>query len=752
MSGSPRETRASWPATSSSRKTEERRRRTSTARSGLQSEPFRIAAGAAVRIAVAAGSHEAHGALGHAHEPCVGDEVGASGLRAAGLPVRASGEAGGRLPGRRFPARVRRSGRLGAVEVRIKGSGRLRDAHEVRGPVEVPGPPEDLETLAVPAERDVGRVPVHAPVRQDEHGVRRHPLRLVDGRGVAVIRVLQVLPGELDLHLAPVEEGVHVVLVGCGDGPEAGLRQPGRLVRLREHDPVADAEVARREGDVKRPVVAADPAADGSVVAHGPGIDRAARQRLRPDRVVQRVDVAVRVGDADARALGPVLHVAGMRPCRRRDGIGPDLALEAERALVLVVADRMLDVRAAEREAAGGLGVEPVRLAHHVVDDGDVPLPRRAFRDRPSGHVGDGLQLVRVADGDELAAHREDALLDARPGSGPDHAGLVHDEDEAALLRHVALLPAGLPARQRRGLHPVDRGQVRGRLARRRAGQDLDAPRPPCLGDGAKGVGLARAGMSLHQRQPLGAEHRLRRPRLAGVQAAQRVAARHGHGPGLEASGRQLPRCRVRPAHRLGAGRRDELRRAVRGLRGERHEVSGLHDAVAQRRELRVLHRGAEPRPQGLAHVGFREHRPVRLDDREHVLGPLLEVFAVGPPGTHRVEAHPGHVGRAGVRNRGPVRRRPHERGDRAVLRRPGRQRRVEAVIRRAAGGALAARDPVEGRPCPPFGHGKRDAERLARGRRPGRHRRAVEAWRGEEVDAVVPRPGRRRDGGREGV
>ena len=190
-------------------------------------------------------------------------------------------------------------------------------------------------------------------------------------------------------------------------------------------------------------------------------------------------------------------------------------------------------------------------------------------------------------------------------------------------------------------------------------------------------------------------------------------------------------------------------RGAPSGVLGrERDELVRAHGAVAEFRQLRVPQRRGEARAKGLAHVRLGERRPVGLDDREDVLGMRLQVARVGAPVAHGAERQARHRRRIKVRidifryrQVGPDRC-----GHRALGRRPRGQRRIEAVVRRAAGGTLAAGDPLERGPGAVLRNRERDREILCRDDRPCGQRRAVQAGRGEQCArcrAATPPPPR---------
>jgi hypothetical protein len=99
-----------------------------------------------------------------------------------------------------------------------------------------------------------------------------------------------------------------------------------------------------------------------------------------------------------------------------------------------------------------------------------------ALDDDAEGRAGfDRLQLLVIADQDELRPGFLDGLEKAIHLLGADHAGLVDDEDVAALEQVFAPGPAPLPAMQGSAFDARFLGEPLACLARERAAEDAPA-------------------------------------------------------------------------------------------------------------------------------------------------------------------------------------------------------------------------------------------------------------------------------------
>ena len=495
-----------------------------------------------------------------------GEEPG--GPERDGLQVRVAGEAGRRAvraPPRALPVEaVRRRGLrhrdrgppLPRLRHRRRGDA---DAHAVQvlGGLQVFPAPEHRHLVAVPAQCHVGCLSVHPGVRQDRDQVGGHPLRLVDRGGESVVEMREGGGIDRDGLLPTVDEDLEPAVRDLGDRAEPRARKADLRRGPREQDPVPDAEPDRRVLPPDARPAAGGPDAslprdrdlDRGGVVHDPQGDR-----LGADGLVEPVDVVVGVRERDpARVLRAVPE--GVRDGRHR--IVQDLRFQPHRAACQEVVEAGLDAVPSARQRRDGRPVAVVPLPQDLVDHGDVVRGER--RRRPAREVADGAQLLGVADAHELAAHRQHPRLDAGPLLDADHAGLVHQEHERA-LRDLAALPARFPGRERRGRRALDARELLGRLSGGGAGQDLDAARLPGRRHGLERRRLAGACVPLHQRQPVRAEHGLRRLALARVQ--------FGREPGTDRArrvDRGLHFGQARPPERVV-----EVVLAPRGLRRHR--------------------------------------------------------------------------------------------------------------------------------------------------------------------------------------
>ena len=100
-----------------------------------------------------------------------------------------------------------------------------------------------LHAVAVPRQGDIAAVGIHARRRQHMGAVHRHALRLVDGRGIAMVDPVVVL--EVELHgSAVVGLHGHGLRADLLDGPERAVLHAKAAFVLQEHDAIPAGEVS----------------------------------------------------------------------------------------------------------------------------------------------------------------------------------------------------------------------------------------------------------------------------------------------------------------------------------------------------------------------------------------------------------------------------------------------------------------------------------------------------------------------------
>ena len=150
-----------------------------------------------------------------------------------------------------------------------------------------------VHAVAVPRQGDIAAMGVHAGRRQHMGAVHRHALRLVDGRGIAVVDPVVVL--EVEAHGSTIV-GLH----GHGlradllDGPERAVLHAKATFVLQEHDAVPAGEVSRAAFDRETHLIAQ--------IAGGP--------HPLARHLVECAYLVVRVREDDPAALWRCLPVA----------------------------------------------------------------------------------------------------------------------------------------------------------------------------------------------------------------------------------------------------------------------------------------------------------------------------------------------------------------------------------------------------------------------------------------------------------
>jgi hypothetical protein len=89
---------------------------------------------------------------------------------------------------------------------------------------------------------------IHARHRQHMGAVHRHALRLVDGRGIAMVDLVVVLQVELHGSVVVGPHG-HALRADLLDGPERAVLHAKAALVLQEHDAIPAGEISRAAFD-----------------------------------------------------------------------------------------------------------------------------------------------------------------------------------------------------------------------------------------------------------------------------------------------------------------------------------------------------------------------------------------------------------------------------------------------------------------------------------------------------------------------
>ena len=100
-----------------------------------------------------------------------------------------------------------------------------------------------VHTVAVARQGDIAAVGVQARRRQHMGAVHRHALRLVDGRGIAVVDAVVILEVERDVAPIVGAHG-HGLRADLLDGPERAVLDAKPAFVLQEHDAIPAGEAA----------------------------------------------------------------------------------------------------------------------------------------------------------------------------------------------------------------------------------------------------------------------------------------------------------------------------------------------------------------------------------------------------------------------------------------------------------------------------------------------------------------------------
>ena len=150
-----------------------------------------------------------------------------------------------------------------------------------------------VHAVAVARQGDIAAVGVHARRRQDMGAVHRHALRLVDGRGIAVVDAVVVLEVERDAAPVVGAHG-HGSFADLNDGPERAVLHAKAALVLQEHDAISAGE-ATLAAFHRQAHVIAQIAGFPHPLAGG---------------LVERAHLVIGVGEDDAAVVGRRLPVA----------------------------------------------------------------------------------------------------------------------------------------------------------------------------------------------------------------------------------------------------------------------------------------------------------------------------------------------------------------------------------------------------------------------------------------------------------
>ena len=296
------------------------------------------------------------------------------------------------------------------------------------------------------AQRHVGRMAMHPPMRQHLHLIRRQALRLVHRGRITIVqrRHLRAAQTHGPARLIKAHQNPGAVFTRRHHRPEARPRQPMPRQSLRQHHPLPHGNLPPHARAFGLPVHAR--IGPGDHAKHLRFAQKTARHPFPPDRRVQTRDIPVGIGHRDpARSPCPggVLRLSLLRLCffhlRRfprgpvprqcANRIGQNLRRKTQRAHRRVMAQRHRHPIAAPRQRFRGQPVHQSALPDHRIQHHRTAL-QRPLRQRPARKIGHRLQLLGVPHRNQLAPHRQNLPLKPRPLPGPHHARLVHDEHE----------------------------------------------------------------------------------------------------------------------------------------------------------------------------------------------------------------------------------------------------------------------------------------------------------------------------------
>ena len=238
-----------------------------------------------------------------------------------------------------------------------------------------------VHAIAVPRQGDIAAVGVHPWRRKHVGAVDRHALRLVDGRGIAMVDPVIILEVEADGSAIVGLHG-HALRVDLPDGPERAVLHAKAALIPQKHDAISAGEVAYAAFDRHTHLVAQ--------IAGGP--------HPLARCLVECLDLVVVVGENDPALVGRDLPVAvpALDQIAARLLAGLGLMHHAAGAIGVKRSTGF-----AIGEIARGVPLPVLLLAAHFADF----RPAVSFVNRAEGRTRlDGLQLLRIADQHDLGA------------------------------------------------------------------------------------------------------------------------------------------------------------------------------------------------------------------------------------------------------------------------------------------------------------------------------------------------------------
>lgn len=275
-----------------------------------------------------------------------------------------------------------------------------------------------VHPVSMPRQGYVAVMRIHA--RRGEHmgPVDGHALRLVNGRGIAMVDMRVVFQVEANRSVV-IDANHHALCADLFDDTKRTVLDPKPTLVAEEHDPVAAGEVSWAAFDSHLHFVA-EIAGSAHALARG---------------LVERAHLVVCVGEDDPACLWMRLPVAIPALDEFTSRLIARCSL-MHHALRVVGADRSADP--AGCQIARGVALPVFALPAHLSNlDAAMTLVNRA--ECSTGF--DRLQLLRIADEDDFCANvggmGEHALQLARA----DHAGLIDHQDIARGEQIAALSP-----------------------------------------------------------------------------------------------------------------------------------------------------------------------------------------------------------------------------------------------------------------------------------------------------------------------
>ena len=281
-------------------------------------------------------------------------------------------------------------------------------------------------------ECDIGRVAVVVRGREHVRPIDGGSLRLVDGRGIAVIEVTVEASIDRDGIVGGIEPHLKHAVLQALDRSERAVLDAERALVAQEIQAIADREFFRPELGLNH-LGAAELA-----VLQPPG----SRER------VELAHIGARVREYQTAALGRLLAVGRPTGQQRR---ARGLAVRRLHHGPLTLVSRERKRRVASGELQSRVPLPPLRLASHFSELGDAALGE----DAAEGSAGlDGLELLGVADQDNFRFRLVRYL--EHPGELPcaDHAGLIDHEHIASRELFALARPGVLEARKGAGVDP----------------------------------------------------------------------------------------------------------------------------------------------------------------------------------------------------------------------------------------------------------------------------------------------------------